>query len=678
MKFEYPHFLYGFLLLAIPVVIHLFHFRRYKTYYFSSLRFIQQLDEASKSTQKLKHLLVLLARILAFSALILAFAQPYIPVRTKDNGGAPLLCIYIDNSFSMTQKGTEGELLSEAREQAKRLIQQADRTMRFQLVTNSLSGVEERLLTRTQVLDRIDQIQAMPLSRQQGEVISWIQDSWKKTEAEITLGTKQLALLSDFQAKTSDFSKVQADSDSYFYPIQFKGQVRSNIAVDSVWFERANLKTGTTNTVAIRLRNFGDEAVENLPVELAINESKRSIFAAVRANDTSLINISITEQSAGYKRGVVKVLDKQVHFDDDYFFAYQVQRESRVLIIQGSDASPLVERVFGLEPFFRTSVVSENNVTANDLTDQNLIILNGNNHVSSGLRSLLESFVQNGGSLAIFPGTDPKYTEFAPLLRACQLPTLQGIQSGNGKIKKLAYNDRFFEPVFEKKSDQLNLPTQTKVYRLSPANQGVALVQLQNNQPLIVRSAQPMNAYLFASSLANSFGDFTSNALFTTVLLRMGELSLRNFPLAMTWGSDAKIPLQQAVRSEQPIKFKLDQSEWIPPTSRINQTTWVGLPQVQSNQPVTAGVFAVTQEDTLGFVALNHNRLESDLTPLTAEEIQTGLAEAGIQHVSLSSIDKGQSLAQIELDKPIQYWRILLLLSLVFFLTEMALIRLWK
>ena len=87
MKFEYPGFLFAFILLAIPIIIHLFNFRRYKVLYFSSLQFLKQVEEQTRSTQKLKHLLILIARILAFSALILAFAQPYLPVQETGKEG---------------------------------------------------------------------------------------------------------------------------------------------------------------------------------------------------------------------------------------------------------------------------------------------------------------------------------------------------------------------------------------------------------------------------------------------------------------------------------------------------------------------------------------------------------------------------------------------------------------
>ena len=132
MEFVYPGFLWLLSLISIPIIIHLFHFRKYKTLYFSSLQFIQKIDQENKSTQKLKHLLILLSRILLIIAAVLAFAQPYIPANgIKDHNGNNVIALYLDNSFSMTAKGVEGELLSEGREIIRKIIIDAGVSTKF-------------------------------------------------------------------------------------------------------------------------------------------------------------------------------------------------------------------------------------------------------------------------------------------------------------------------------------------------------------------------------------------------------------------------------------------------------------------------------------------------------------------------------------------------------------------
>ena len=79
MEFVHPEILWGLGALAIPIIVHLLNFRRYKRVAFSHVAFLQQVERQTRSTQRLKHLLVLLARLLAITGLVLAFAQPFTP-----------------------------------------------------------------------------------------------------------------------------------------------------------------------------------------------------------------------------------------------------------------------------------------------------------------------------------------------------------------------------------------------------------------------------------------------------------------------------------------------------------------------------------------------------------------------------------------------------------------------
>ena len=48
MQFLFPSFLWALGLLAIPIIIHLFYFRRYKEVYFTNVRLLKELVEETK------------------------------------------------------------------------------------------------------------------------------------------------------------------------------------------------------------------------------------------------------------------------------------------------------------------------------------------------------------------------------------------------------------------------------------------------------------------------------------------------------------------------------------------------------------------------------------------------------------------------------------------------------
>ena len=76
MTFLYPSFLWALTALSIPIIIHLFNFRRTTKVFFSNTRFLRQIKEVTTAKRKLKHYLILASRLLFLLFLVLAFAQP--------------------------------------------------------------------------------------------------------------------------------------------------------------------------------------------------------------------------------------------------------------------------------------------------------------------------------------------------------------------------------------------------------------------------------------------------------------------------------------------------------------------------------------------------------------------------------------------------------------------------
>ena len=119
MQFVHPAFLWALAALAIPIIIHLFYFRRFKKVYFTNVRFLKEVKEETSARRRLRNLLVLLARLLALAALVLAFAQPFIPQDTEVKKGTKAVSIYVDNSFSMNALSQDVPLLEKAKQNVK-------------------------------------------------------------------------------------------------------------------------------------------------------------------------------------------------------------------------------------------------------------------------------------------------------------------------------------------------------------------------------------------------------------------------------------------------------------------------------------------------------------------------------------------------------------------------------
>ena len=159
MNFIAPEFLYALGFLAIPILIHLFNFRRYKTVQFSQVRFLKSIKKQTQSTSRLKHLIVLACICLALAALVFAFAQPYLTsnksVEVSEKKG---VVVYIDNSFSMQASAEVGSLLDDAKNKAITIANAYNESDQFQLHTNRFDANEQSWLNKEAFIDQLQQV----------------------------------------------------------------------------------------------------------------------------------------------------------------------------------------------------------------------------------------------------------------------------------------------------------------------------------------------------------------------------------------------------------------------------------------------------------------------------------------------------------------------------------------
>ena len=116
MQFKHPEILYALLLLLIPIIIHLFQLRRFQKVAFTNVEFLKKATLQTRKSSQVKKWLVLLTRLVALACIILAFAQPFTASKTALNSEKETV-IYIDNSFSMEAKGSNGPMLKRSLQQ---------------------------------------------------------------------------------------------------------------------------------------------------------------------------------------------------------------------------------------------------------------------------------------------------------------------------------------------------------------------------------------------------------------------------------------------------------------------------------------------------------------------------------------------------------------------------------
>ncbi|MCL4856362.1 MAG: BatA domain-containing protein, partial [Flavobacteriales bacterium] len=345
MKFAYPEFLFALFAIAIPIIIHLFNFRKFKKIYFSNVSFLREVKKESQSKSKLKHLLILASRILAITFLVFAFAQPFVPSANLGTNVNNVVGIYIDNSFSMESVGENGSLLSEAKTKAIELVKSYAKTDQFVVCDNKFATGSQRLLTADEAITKIEELEITSETRLLSTVFSRITESLNSTSNDKT--SKTIVVLSDLQQSTSDIANIVSDSTikTYFFPVQTSE--KTNLYVDSCWFENPTHLYLQQEKLLVRIKNHSNQDLENIPLKLYIND-KLIVPASfsIKANDKTIVTLNYQNHTKGTQAGKIELSDAPVTMDDAFYFSYLIASTIDVLEITEKEALPNIKAIF--------------------------------------------------------------------------------------------------------------------------------------------------------------------------------------------------------------------------------------------------------------------------------------------------------------------------------------------
>ncbi|NBU47854.1 MAG: hypothetical protein EBS34_10530, partial [Flavobacteriales bacterium] len=558
----------------------------------------------------------------------MAFAQPtFEEIENNANSGSELLAIYIDNSYSMSAKGSEGELLSEAKETAKRLIEKTPVNTLIFVCSNNLDATEQRLRTKAEAFDYLEKLSYCPLARSMDNVINWQKNFISKENSEQTkIGKVTQVILSDFQKNTTTF-KNKIVANNTFHLVKFTPQNSSNITIDSVWFENPIHKPGFQNEIFVRVQNLSNDDALNTELTLSLNGVLRSSFIDIPKNNNFTTSFKLTETTTGKKIGKFSINDKQIFWDDDYYFSYEVNTSASVLILNSENASAATNKAYEVEPFFTTKSISEQSFSKSSLENVDLLVFNGVNNPSLGLISDAKEFINNGGSVLVIPGKNVDFPSLNKLLTELNLPNFGSKSSNASRIQTVEFKDPFFAGIFEKENPNISMPSVANYYTIPNLTNAKSILTLRNNEALFIKNNK--KAYLFTTALQDDFSSVASNAIFPTILLRIGELSVRSLPLYATIGIDNAILLPLKKNTEKAIRLKSKEGDFIPAQQKRTSQVLFSLTGPEATEKLKSGNYEVIGEELVGNLALNYDRKESNAVSKNKDEIISTFNDAG-------------------------------------------------
>jgi len=671
MQFVNPQILWALLALAIPIIIHLFSFRRFKKVYFTNVKFLKEIKEEKSARNKLRNFLVLLSRLFALGFLVLAFAQPFISKDKAVKTGTNQVSIFIDNSNSMMALSEDVPLLDKAKKKAEEIVNAYGPSDQFQIISHDMKGSQQRWINKENVIQAIEDIQLGP------EVIELSNAYNKQKQTKPKDGNHIIYYLSDFQKSITDLP-TEPDTTIELNLLPFQSVKENNITIDSAWFESVVPSINQNNKLFIRVKNHSDENKEDIRLSVIQNGQNRpegTLNVAANSTKTDTVNLLITQ--AGWQNLEIKIDDYPIQFDDSYFISFNIKEKVNVLSIYNARPDRYLSALFKGLSQFELDAVPESSIKYDELKDYDLIILSDLKKVSSGLSSELKSYVENGGNVVVFPSKLTDVDSYNTFLTQLNANTINAWEDEEKNVSKINTSEFTFSNVYVSTGSNLKLPTTKGNFDFNNFSRrgGEYLLQYRDGSNFMSKFNRGKgNLYVCAAPLDKDINDLTLNAeVFVPMLYKLSFSANQAEKLAFTIGDDNFTEIKNSSSTNEIIYKIKGEEEFIPGQTNLGTSTLI-----QFNDMIrTAGFYNLElNEEKIKGLAFNFDRVESNLDYFSTEELSSRYKDRAnvldnTLNADLGSIIKEKDQGQI-------LWRWCLILALIFLAIETLLLRFWK
>ena len=658
MIYQNPQILYALLALAIPIIIHLFNFRKHEKVYFSSIRFLEEIKTQNKKKRNIKNLLILLSRIFALLFLILAFAKPYIPNENNSDEKNNIF-IYIDNSFSMNAISEKGRLLDIAKNTANSIINSYPNTSNFHLLTNNFSSLNSRLLNKEKILEEISKVETNGSFKSLNEILN-------KKES-ISKSYDQVFLLSDFQANTTLLESLNWEDKDNIHLIPIQSNNVSNISLDSVWIDGPILIGSLNQNINIKLSSVNVE--KEIPITLEIN-NKQKIKQLIKINSgrDNKFNFKVKLDS-NINICKVYIEDYPITFDNEIYFNLNKSEKIKISSIYNNEKLNYIEKLFLNDTInYNYSKQSINSINYQKLKENDVIILDEVRKISSGLSDILMKCVTNGVTLIIIPSNNIDLDNFNKFFNLIGVDNFGKKINSKFSVKDITKDHPIFKNVFEGEIENIDFPIVKNYYSniKSIKSNKKPIYTLENNEIFLSNyNNKKSNIYVFNTSLNDSSSNFHKHALFVPTFLNMANNSLVSSNIYNVIKNDdffISIPNNNEI-----FNLKNDIIDIIPTSKLVN-----GKNRFYTNNQITiSGQYILyNKKKAVDYIAYNYSSKES----LVEYDVLDNLSISSVKTINKDKISDYISLTIND----VHFWKSCLILSLLFFGIEIALLKLIK
>ena len=642
MHFKHPEILYFLFLLIVPILVHLFQLRRFKTSYFTNVKFLKELAVQTRKSSKIKKRLLLATRLLLLTCVIVAFAQPFFEAKDSKNATNEMY-IVLDNSFSMQAKGKKGELLKRA---VQELLENTPENAQFSLLTNTEN------FWNTDIKSSKSALQNLKYSATPFELSSII----AKIKAHKSAHKKDIVIITDaIGLAEKDVKNIESEEKPYF--IIPEAEQKNNVSIDSVYI---NQTLENFYEIGINLSAYGEDFK---PISTALYNQNKLIAKTIINFDSKKKKINFTIPKESF-HGYVTIEDNGLTYDNKLFFSISKAKKTNVISIGEPEKSNFLSRIYTSSEFNYNNY-SISSLDYNSLEKQNTIILNELIEVPQALQTTLKAFVSKGGNLVVIPSEKSSVSNLNTFLSNFGKVKFKNLENKSKLITKINFDHPLFSGVFENKITNFQYPKTNSSFDISSTypevlsyeDQSVFVTMIQNPVAGITVFSAPINT---------SNSNFQQSPLIVPLFYKMGQNNQKTGVNALTIGNNQPYFVDVLLSKDAILEVKGNDDSFIPIQQILNNKVKLTF----NDFPETAGNYSLfDKKESVENLSFNYKRSESDLSQVNTNVVSDFKTADTISTI-FNTLQTERTDSQI--------WKWFVIFALLFLALEMAIIKFVK
>lgn len=652
---------------------------------FSNLAFVRQVNQVVVQRLKLKQWLLLATRLLAFLAIICAFAQPFWGDSTSlAQAEDKSVLIILDNSSSMMARDDKGIYFQQALALTQTLLDEANPNDEYQLVTTGRFKPTAIFQSAKLVKQQLAKLTIQDQNRSLGRMLDGLDEAFREARNRRQL----IYLISDFQFSTllrDSISTLKLGSDKQVVCLPVGGSRQKNCFISRLELKNLTLERGRPVSMFISCTNEGETDAENQSLKLSLDGEVVALSSLnIPANQTQTVELTFTPKSNGWLKGSAEIDDMENPFDNIRYFSLHIPEKRKLLIVEGKEPTQYLKLITqNILENFTVKTIPASGLSLESLEQYDALVLADMPDFSAGLQERIRQFVQQGGGLVVFPGANAVLDDYTALYRKLELGTWTPpfshsppMACKNPDLSLALYRDLFLTA---KANADFDGPLITKKFGYQPTAtsiQQTALTAADGSPVLVEQRLGEGRVFTYTLFPSLAWSDFPLKSSFVPLVIK--TIGLAATPVVP--------PLYYSLAKAEPVAVQTDQTGLARLVLAEPRTEVVPPQQAESGylrlipEPalLRPGVWEVQQNDsTISAVAFNLAEAESSLIPASRSQLQAWFEEAGIRNVTFTNatVDNVRASAR-EAGFTAFGWSFFLWLAVFFLVLEVAILKL--